>query len=228
MGFDLHRDFAGAVGFIVFDGGRRGCLEDLGKAGENLVVLESEVAHGGVAIDLDAHHATSKAAVGIHLGGALGHDFLMSLGAGNGSIAHDIDDLVVGGAIGFCVVGGGNQRAVLKALAFDDAVERVDDLANLDGADDLDTAVGQVFGGLGGNGADERCRNGASNFVIARSQVLHGGLGIDLEPIDALGEKTVGVKLCGPRGLEPLARAGLDPNLRKNRSLFFGGFNGGV
>jgi hypothetical protein len=57
---------------------------------------------------------------------------------------------------------------------------------------------------------------------------LNGGLGIDLKPIDALGEKAVGVKLCGPRGLEPLARTSLHPNLRKNRPLFFGGFNGGV
>ena len=142
LGFDLHRDFAGAIGFVKFDGCGRSGLEDLGKTGKNLVMLESEVAHGGVAIDLDSHHATGEAAVGIHLGGALGHDFLMALGAGKCGISHDIDDLVVGGAIGFRIIGGGDERTVLKALAFDNAVERVDDLANLDGTDDLDSAVG--------------------------------------------------------------------------------------
>ena len=94
---------------------------------------------------MNTQHAGGQAAVGIELGGALGHDFLVSLGTRKGGVAHHINDAVFHLSICLGLVGDGLNRAVLEDLAFDGGVECVDDFPDFDGADDLDSAVGEVF-----------------------------------------------------------------------------------
>ena len=211
---DFHRDRAGAVGF-VFDGGRSSGFEDVGEPGDDLVAFEAEVLHGAFAVDDDAHHATGEAAVAVEFGGAFGHDFLVSLGAGEGGVAHDVDDLVVHLAGDVRRVGYSLHAAVLEDFAFRGAFEGFRDLLDLDRPDDLHLAVGEVFGFAHVDGTDERGADGVADLVVFHGQVGDGGVGIDLHPVDALDEEAVAIEFGGPDSFEAFAGACLFPDRGK-------------
>jgi hypothetical protein len=99
---------------------------------------------------------------------------------------------------------------------------------DFDGAHNLHCAVGEVFRWLGRDGANKCGRDRAVDLVVTCSEIGDGGLGIDFEAIDALGEKAVGIELCGACDLEALARPSLLPNLRKLGRGFFGRFDCGL
>ena len=208
---DFHRDRAGAVTF-VFDGGRGGGFEDVGESGDDLVAFEAEVLHGALPFDDDTHHASGEAAVGVEFGGAFGHDFLVSLGAGESGVAHDVNDLVVDFAGQVRGVRYGLHAAVLQDFAFCGAFEGFRDLLDLDCPDDLHLTIGEELGFAHVDGADERGADGVANLVVFQSQVGDGGIGIDLHAVDALDEEAVAVEFGGADGFEAFAGACLFPD----------------
>lgn len=227
-GLHLEGHRAGAVGLVVLDGGGGGGLQGLGEGGDDFVILEGEVLDRGVTADLHAHHAAGEAAVGIHLGGTLGHDLLLSLGTGQGGIPQDVDDLVLDVALHVGVIRGGHDGSVLELLATDDAVEGVGDLANLNGADDLDLPVGHVLGLALGDGSHEGGLHGSLHLVVLKGEILNAGVGIDHDAVDTLNEEAVTIELGGTEGLQALLGAGLDPDLGELGALLFGGLHEGM
>ena len=192
------------------------------ERGNNLVVFQAHVANRGVAGDLDAHHAAGQAAVSVQLGGALRHDLLVTLGVGQGGVAHDVDNFFVGLAVGLGFVRSRAEGAVTEAPAFDHAIEAIDHFADFHRTDDLNAAVRKIFRFLGIYRTDERGLNRTAHHVFFQGKIPHGGFAVDLQTEDALDQKAVGIEFGSTGGFEPLPRTGFLPNLGKWFGLFFG------